>query len=160
MRSLILGAGLFLSALVTGCSSVPQLSSLSKLNPFSSKEKGDQPAPLVELKGTMAVRTAWKLDIGKAGAFTFSPALAGNTVVVASNGGDIARVEAATGKLMWRIKAGTEPQHGQVSFAMASSPTPPAPITSPPTARAPLARLTRFRLPAHVRLERCRIEIV
>lgn len=110
ISSKLVGVGVL--ALVTGCSSVPQLSSLSKLNPFSSKEKGDQPAPLVELKGSMAVRTAWKLDIGKAGAFTFSPVLAGNTVVVASNGGDIARVEAATGKLMWRIKAGTELSSG------------------------------------------------
>ena len=38
--------------------------------------------------------------------------------------------------LSFSIKAGTEPQHGQVSFAMASSPTPPArtsagPIPSP-----------------------------
>jgi len=106
ISSKLVGVGVL--ALVTGCSSVPQLSALSKLNPFSSKKTTDQPAPLVELKGSMAVRTAWKLDIGKAGAFTFSPALAGNTVVVAGNGGDIARVEAATGKLLWRIKAGTE----------------------------------------------------
>lgn len=110
ISSKLVGVGVL--ALVTGCSSIPQLSSLSKLNPFSSKKTTDQPAPLVELKGSMAVRTAWKLDIGKAGPFQFSPALAGNTVVVASNAGDIARVEAATGKLMWRIKAGTELSSG------------------------------------------------
>ena len=87
---------------------MPSLPSLNSLNPFASKSKTDQPAPLVELKGTMAVRTAWKLEIGKAGSYQFSPALTGNTVVVASGNGDIARVEAATGRQIWRTKAGTE----------------------------------------------------
>jgi outer membrane protein assembly factor BamB len=86
---------------LTGCST------LSSLNPFASKSKANQPAKLVELKGTMAVRTAWKLDIGKAQEYIFSPALAGNTVVVASADGAIARVDAATGKVLWRIKADT-----------------------------------------------------
>jgi outer membrane protein assembly factor BamB len=87
-------------ALMTGCST------LSSLNPFASKAKGPQPAPLTELKASMAVRTAWKLDIGKAQAFQFSPALAGNTVIAAGADGDIVRVDAATGKQLWRIKAG------------------------------------------------------
>ncbi|MFC0253578.1 outer membrane protein assembly factor BamB [Massilia consociata] len=100
ISSKLVGVGVL--ALMTGCST------LNSLNPFASKSKGDQPAPLVELKGSMAVRTAWKLDIGKAGSYQFSPALTGNTVVVAANSGDIARVEASSGKLLWRVKAGTE----------------------------------------------------
>ncbi|MCC2970454.1 outer membrane protein assembly factor BamB [Massilia sp. IC2-476] len=110
ISSKLVGVGVL--ALMTGCSSIPQLSSLSSLNPFSSKSKTDQPAPLVELKGTMAVRTAWKLDIGKAGSYQFSPALAGNTVVVAASDGDIARVEAESGKLLWRTKAGSQLSSG------------------------------------------------
>ncbi|MEX5747227.1 outer membrane protein assembly factor BamB [Massilia sp. X63] len=102
ISSKLVGVGVL--ALMTGCSSLP---SLSSLNPFS-KPKTEQPAALVELKGTMAVRTAWKLDIGKAGSTSFSPALAGNTVVVAGGDGDIARVDAASGKQLWRTKAGTE----------------------------------------------------
>jgi outer membrane protein assembly factor BamB len=105
ISSKLVGVGVL--ALLAGCSSLPSPPSLSSLNPFASKSKADQPAPLGELKATMAVRTAWKLDIGKAGPYQFSPALAGNTVVVAGGEGDIARVEAATGKLMWRVKAGT-----------------------------------------------------
>lgn len=104
ISSKLVGVGVL--ALMTGCST------LSSLNPFASKSKTDQPAPLVELKGSMAVRTAWKLDIGKAGSYQFSPALAGNTVVVAASDGDIARVEAASGKLMWRTKAGTQLSSG------------------------------------------------
>jgi len=95
----LVGVGVL--ALMTGCST------LSSLNPFSSKDKTNEPAKLEELKATMAVRTAWKLDIGKARGYQFSPALAGNTLVVASADGDIARVEAADGRAMWRIKADT-----------------------------------------------------
>ena len=95
----LVGVGVL--ALMTGCSTI------NSLNPFASKPKGDQPAKLVELKGSMAVRTAWKLDIGKARGYQFSPALTGNTVVVAGGDGDIARVEAASGNVVWRIKAGS-----------------------------------------------------
>ena len=98
--SKLVGVGVL--ALMTGCST------LNSLNPFASEKKGDQPAKLAELKGSMAVRTAWKLDIGKARGYTFSPALTGNTVVVAGADGAIARVEAASGKQLWRIKADTE----------------------------------------------------
>jgi len=98
--SKLVGVGVL--ALMTGCST------LNSLNPFASDKKGDQPAKLVELKGSMAVRTAWKLDIGKARGYTFSPALTGNTVVVAGGDGKIARVEAESGKQLWRIDADAE----------------------------------------------------
>ena len=56
----------------------------------------------------MAVRTAWKLDIGKAGnGCIFKPALAGSSVIVAAGDGAIARIDAATGAPLWRIKAPT-----------------------------------------------------
>ena len=93
-------AGVSMLALMAGCST------LNAINPFASKSKGNLPAPLVELKASMAVRTAWKLDIGKAQDVVLSPALAGTSVVVAGGDGSIARVDAASGKQIWRIKAG------------------------------------------------------
>lgn len=93
----IVGAGML--ALVAGCST------LSSLNPFASKSKGNPPAPLVELKGSMAVRTAWKLDMGKANNNIFTPAMVDNTLVLAGGDGSLARVEAASGRQLWRIKA-------------------------------------------------------
>jgi outer membrane protein assembly factor BamB len=93
----IVGAGML--ALVAGCST------LSSLNPFASKSKGNPPAPLVELKGSMAVRTAWKLDMGKANSYVFTPAMVDNTLVLAGGDGSLARVEAASGRQLWRIKA-------------------------------------------------------
>ncbi|MDB5935359.1 MAG: bamB [Massilia sp.] len=91
--------GVSVLALMAGCST------LSSLNPFSSKPKGNVPAPLVELKGSMAVRTAWKLDIGKANNYAFSPALVGADLIVAGGDGAIARVDATTGRQLWRINA-------------------------------------------------------
>lgn len=95
----LVGVGVL--ALMAGCST------LNSLNPFASKPKGNQPAPLAELKGSMAVRTAWKLDIGKSNSYLFSPALAGTSVLVAGGEGAIARIDAATGRPLWRIKAPT-----------------------------------------------------
>lgn len=92
--------GVSMLALVAGCST------LNSLNPFAKKNT-TPPAALVELKGSMAVRTAWKLDIGKAQDYQFVPAVAGNTVIVAGADGAIARVEADSGRQLWRIKAET-----------------------------------------------------
>jgi outer membrane protein assembly factor BamB len=94
----LVGVGML--ALMAGCST------LNSINPFASKPKGNLPAPLVELKGTMAVRTAWKLDMGKANNYIFTPAIVGNTLVLAGADGSLARVESATGNPLWRIKAG------------------------------------------------------
>lgn len=93
----LVGVGVL--ALIAGCSS---------LNPFASKPKGNEPAKLTELKASMAARTAWKLDIGKSRNTMISPALAGNTVVVASADGNIARVQADSGRELWRTKAGMD----------------------------------------------------
>jgi outer membrane protein assembly factor BamB len=94
----LVGVGVL--ALMTGCSTI------SSLNPFASKPKGNLPAPLVDLKGSMAVRTAWKLEVGKSGSYQFTPALAGNTVIVAGGDGTLVRAESASGRQLWRAKAG------------------------------------------------------
>jgi outer membrane protein assembly factor BamB len=96
----LVGVGVL--ALMTGCSTI------SSLNPFTSKPKGNLPAPLVDLKGSMAVRTAWKLEVGKSRNYQFNPALAGNTVIAAGGDGTLVRAEADSGRQLWRVKAGME----------------------------------------------------
>jgi outer membrane protein assembly factor BamB len=96
----LVGVGVL--ALMTGCST------LSSLNPFSHKDKGNQPAPLVELKGSMAVRTAWKLDVGKSQGYELSPAMAGNTVIAVGADGTMVRAEVDNGRQIWRAKAGAD----------------------------------------------------
>ncbi|MET3130018.1 outer membrane protein assembly factor BamB [Oxalobacteraceae bacterium GrIS 1.11] len=88
-----------LLALMAGCAS---------LNPFAAKESKNQPAKLVELKSSLAVRTAWSHSIGKAGVYAFTPALAGDSLYVAANDGALARLDAASGRQLWRIKAGMD----------------------------------------------------
>ncbi len=82
-------------------------STLSSLNPFSSKKApANPPAALVEFSPGLAVTTAWKVSVGKAGAHVFSPAAAANSVFAAAADGTVTRVEAATGRTLWRIDAG------------------------------------------------------
>ena len=88
-----------LLALMAGCSS---------LNPFASKDPKVEPAKLVELKSSIAVRDAWKYSIGKAGVYAFTPALAGSSLYVVSADGALARLDAASGRETWRIKAGSD----------------------------------------------------
>lgn len=82
-------------ALVAGCSS---------LNPFASKPAPrNPPAALEDFKQTLGVRTAWSASIGTAGEFVFSPAVAGNSIFAAAADGTVARVDADTGRTVWRI---------------------------------------------------------
>jgi outer membrane protein assembly factor BamB len=98
-------AALAMVTLVTGCSSLP---SLSSLNPFTSKSKTrTPPAALVEIKPGLTVRTVWTAPVGASGAYTFTPAMSGDSIYAAARDGAISRVDAATGKPVWRINAGS-----------------------------------------------------
>lgn len=84
---------------LTGCSS---------LNPFAAKSTTrSQPAPLVDFKPTLAARTVWSTSIGSAGAFVFSPAVTSGSLFVAAADGAVTRLDAASGRPVWRINAGT-----------------------------------------------------
>ncbi len=88
-------------AVLGGCST------LQSLNPFASKPvPRNPPAALVEFQPAMTARSAWTVNIGKAGNALFNPALAGGSVFVAAADGAIARLDAATGAQVWRINAG------------------------------------------------------
>jgi len=98
MRVVVKIACLSMIAVLSGCSS---------LNPFASKiESRNQPAALVDFQPSLSVRPVWSAAIGKAGAFSFSPAVIGNDVFVAATDGSIARLNAISGTVIWRIKAG------------------------------------------------------
>jgi len=92
---------IFFAALVllAGCSS---------LNPFSRKAPRNEPAPLVQFTPSMAARTVWTARIGKSGDNPLVPAVVDARVYAASADGEIFCLEAADGKPIWKIKAGTE----------------------------------------------------
>jgi outer membrane protein assembly factor BamB len=84
------------------------LAGCSSLNPFAKKDTRNQPMPLVELTSKTSARTVWEQSIGKSGIYAFSPALADGSLFVAAANGNIARLDAATGREIWRIKAGSD----------------------------------------------------
>lgn len=76
---------------------------------FSSKETKNLPAPLVELKNpSLNPKVVWKYSLGKAGNAVFTPAVSGDSIYVADADGTLARLNAATGKEIWRIRTGVD----------------------------------------------------
>jgi outer membrane protein assembly factor BamB len=88
----LLAAGVVLG----GCSS------LNPMNWFSGPS-GPTPAPLTPIANPQAVRVLWSASVGEGEHFVFSPALAGDSVYAAGGDGSVARFDATTGKLRWRI---------------------------------------------------------
>ncbi|MCH8618829.1 outer membrane protein assembly factor BamB [Undibacterium sp. TS12] len=96
---LLLASSAFLA--LSGCSA------LSSLNPFSGRsDTKNQPAVLTEIKSTMAVKSSWTVAVGGAGNYVFSPVSVAQNVYVAAADGTLARIELATGRVVWRINAG------------------------------------------------------
>ncbi|MFT5533967.1 MAG: outer membrane protein assembly factor BamB [Candidatus Paceibacteria bacterium] len=97
MLSAVKLAGAVVLVTLAGCAS---------LNPFSKPPARNPPVALVEFKQTMAVRTAWTGAIGKSSGYALSPAVSGTSVFAAAADGTIARFDAVTGNVVWRINAG------------------------------------------------------
>lgn len=86
--------------LLGGCASISN--TLDAINPFS----GSTPklTPLPKFTATADVRTLWSSSVGKAGDYTFTPAIVDNAVFVAAQNGYLRRIE--DGKVVWRVDAG------------------------------------------------------
>ena len=86
------GPGLLLAAaLVAGCASGPT---------------GPKPAELVKLDQPAVVRKLWSARVGDAGRFVFEPALSGDSVYAAARDGTVVRLDAGSGRTLWRSSAG------------------------------------------------------
>lgn len=90
---------LFSVTLLSACSS------LSWLNPFAKEDPKTAPAPLQVFTPSMSVKTAWTINLGSSGEYFFSPVVVGSELYAASADGTIAKVNAANGQLVWKIKA-------------------------------------------------------
>jgi outer membrane protein assembly factor BamB len=99
MRTL---AALSAAVALASCSSMPSL------NPFDwfSAGSGPKPAELAPLSNPPAVRVLWSTKIGGADAFFFSPVVADDGVFAAARDGTVARFDAGTGQVHWRISVG------------------------------------------------------
>lgn len=91
------------------CAGLCLLAGCSSLNPFASKKTPrEQPAPLTAFKPSLDVKSTWSAKIGSTAGFFFRPAALGSDVVVANLDGDIVRLDGASGRAIWRIRAGTK----------------------------------------------------
>jgi outer membrane protein assembly factor BamB len=79
-------------------------SSVEKLNPFGSSDPKVKPTELAVIQPTAELKLLWKENVGSAGAFTFSPAVVGDSVYAAGREGTVARFD--SGRQVWRISAG------------------------------------------------------
>lgn len=88
------------SIAVSGCSTMSD--AIDTINPFASS--GPKMAPLPEFTPSVQARTAWTLGTGKAGDYTFAPAVVGDAVYVAGRDGALSKLQ--DGKAVWKINAG------------------------------------------------------
>ena len=65
--------------------------------------KGPTPAPLPEFKPAAKLRVDWRANVGSAGHYLFAPAFYQDGVYAAGSSGNIVRLNAATGKTVWRV---------------------------------------------------------
>lgn len=77
--------------------------------------KGPQPAKLVEFKPSLELKVAWRARVGDAGRYIFTPAIHQGSVYAAGSRGTLLRLNAGTGKEVWRIDT-RAPLSGGVGF--------------------------------------------
>lgn len=70
---------------------------------FGASSSGPKPAALEPLPQARELHLLWSTQVGSAGAFVFSPALAGEAVYAAARDGTVARLDAADGRQRWRV---------------------------------------------------------
>jgi outer membrane protein assembly factor BamB len=94
---------------VAGCSSMPE--SMTSWIPTISAprwdrlfDRGGKPGPLPALRAARAVGVDWKVGVGKSSP-GLAPAIAGDAIYVASNDGVLMRLDAESGRPVWRISA-------------------------------------------------------
>ncbi|TDK68253.1 outer membrane protein assembly factor BamB [Sapientia aquatica] len=70
------------------------------------KEPKNPPAALVDFKQTMSIKKVWSANIGSADDYVFAPVAVADSVFAAAANGKIVRVNATTGREIWKIDAG------------------------------------------------------
>lgn len=74
----------------------------------STKDERRVPTPLTAFKPVLEVQQTWKSSVGKAGRYLFSPVAVGDAVYAAGTNGSVAKIDAKTGKDIWRTKVGSD----------------------------------------------------
>jgi outer membrane protein assembly factor BamB len=104
----------FLALALSACSSITDLKNDMSERMFG-RELAEPPEELVEFKATMTPKVMWHTNLGESLEYDFTPAVEAGMVYAASATGEIAKIDAASGKQVWRINAG-EPLSGGVGL--------------------------------------------
>jgi outer membrane protein assembly factor BamB len=91
--------------LLAGCTSLTDLKRDVSERMFGP-EPTDPPMALAEFKAKATAKLAWSASVGKAEGYSYTPAVDGNAIFAVSTKGEITRLDAATGKQVWRVSAG------------------------------------------------------
>jgi outer membrane protein assembly factor BamB len=102
----LLAAVLVLAGCGGGSSVSSAVDAINPMNWFGSRTAAPEMAPLPELAQTIKVRTLWQANVGNSQQAIFSPAVAGDSVYAAAYDGSITRLDAASGRQLWRISSG------------------------------------------------------
>ncbi len=74
--------------------------------------KVTRPGPLPEFQAKLTAKLDWQVSLGSKGKAIFAPAIVGDAIYAAGPDGTIVRVEALSGKEVWRAKADKPLQAG------------------------------------------------
>jgi outer membrane protein assembly factor BamB len=101
-----LAAALLVAACGGGGMVSNAIDSINPMNWFGSRSAAPEMAPLPPLTNSVAVSTLWQANIGNSQQAVFDPAVAGDSVYAAAYDGTVTRLDAGSGKQLWRINAG------------------------------------------------------
>lgn len=91
-----------IALVLAGCSGF----SLNPFDWFGSKDTGPKMAELPPITGAVTAKRLWQANMGPSVGFAFAPAVAGGSIYAASEDGAVARIDAASGKQLWRVSTG------------------------------------------------------
>lgn len=87
---------------LSGCASIVR--NLNPVNWFSSNSTVEKPAPLVNFKPAVTLKTNWQANVGPAQDIAFSPAIVLDVLYGANAKGQVVKLNAATGKTLWQVE--------------------------------------------------------
>lgn len=82
------------------------LTSLAACSMFSSKDPRYEPAPLSAFEAGVTATVRWSVPLGGGAGYGFAPYVVGQYVYAASQNGQVAKVDIATGRPLWTKNVG------------------------------------------------------
>jgi len=95
----------FAALVMSGCTAITDMKTDISERMFG-RELMDPPDELTEITPKIQPKVVWSYKIGASEDYDFAPATENGAVYVASAAGEIAKLDAASGKQVWRISAG------------------------------------------------------